>query len=88
MLKKTSLLGSTGYVSVELTPQYQVFEAIDFCSGDCGSKAEQLVNISMSMLEVSDAPYDVPFKVIFSPESRSKIFDFNILSKHDFAIHY
>src|SRR5260370_26046343 len=75
-LEKTTLVGSTGYVSVELTPQYEVFDAIDFCPGDCGSPAEQLITVPMSRLEKSGNAYDVPFKVIFSPESRSKRFWF------------
>ena len=75
-LEKTTLVGSTGYVSVELIPHYEVFDAIDFCPGDCGSPAEQLITIPMSRLEASGKAYDVPFKVVFTPESRSKIFWF------------
>jgi hypothetical protein len=75
-LEKTTLIGSTGYVSVELTPHYEVFDAIDFCPGDCGSPAEQLITVPMSRLEESGNAYDVPFKVIFAPESRSKRFWF------------
>jgi len=73
-LEKTTLIGSTGYVTVELTPHYEVFDAIDFCPGDCGSPAEQLITVPMSRLEASGAAYDVPFKVIFTPESRSERF--------------
>lgn len=73
-LEKTTLFGSTGYVTVELIPHYEVFDAIDFCPGDCGSPAEQLITIPMSRLEASGAAYDVPFKVIFTPERRSKRF--------------
>jgi hypothetical protein len=75
-LEKSVLVGSTGYVSVELTPHYEVFDAIDFCPGDCGSPAEQLVTIPMSRLEASGAAYDVPFKVVFIPEARSERFWF------------
>jgi hypothetical protein len=75
-LEKTTLVGSTGFVSVELTPHYEVFDAIDFCPGDCGSPAEQLITVPMSRLEKSGNAYDVPFKVIFTPESRSKRFWF------------
>jgi hypothetical protein len=75
-LEKTVLLGNTGYVSVELTPRYEVFDAIDFCPGDCGSYAEQWVTIPMSRLEASGAAYDVPFKVRFTPETRSERFWF------------
>lgn len=73
-LEKIPIIGPTGYVSVELTPHYEVFDAIDFCPGDCGSRAEQQVTIPMSRLEASGEAYDVPFKVIFTPESRSKRF--------------
>jgi|GEM_PF-1419119 len=75
-LEKVVLFGETGYVKVQLYPKYEVFDAIDFCPGDCGSPAEQLVTIPMSRLEESGAAYDVPFKVIFWPESRSKRFWF------------
>ena len=75
-LEKTVLFGNTGYVSVELTPRYEVFDAIDFCPGDCGSYAEQWVTIPMSRLEASGAAYDVPFKVRFTPETRSERFWF------------
>lgn len=75
-LEKTTLLGNTGYVSVELFPHYEVFDAIDFCPGDCGSPAEQLVTVPMSRLEASGAAYDVPFKVRFAPDSRSERFWF------------
>ncbi|WP_280323445.1 DUF4157 domain-containing protein [Pseudomonas sp. BN102] len=75
-LEKTVLMGNTGYVSVELTPRYEVFDAIDFCPGDCGSYAEQWVTIPMSRLEASGAAYDVPFKVRFTPETRSERFWF------------
>jgi len=75
-LGKTILFGSTGYVSVELTPQYEVFDAVDFCPGDCGSRAEQIVTVPMSRLEASGAAYDVPFQVNFTAEPRSKRFWF------------
>ncbi|WP_218583823.1 DUF4157 domain-containing protein [Pseudomonas akapageensis] len=75
-LEKTTLFGNTGYVSVELFPHYEVFDAIDFCPGDCGSFFEQRVTIPMSRLEASGAAYDVPFKVRFDPESRSEKFWF------------
>jgi hypothetical protein len=75
-LEKNTLFGSTGYVWVELTPQYEVFDAVDFCPGDCGSAAEQIVTIPMSRLEASGAAYDVPFQVNFTAEPRSKRFWF------------
>ena len=75
-LEKTTLVGNTGYISVELIPHYEVFDAIDFCPGDCGSPAEQLITVPMSRLETSGAAYDVPFKVIFMPDNRSKRFWF------------
>lgn len=73
-LEKVPLIGSTGYVSVETTLHYEVFDAVDFCPGDCGSPAEQLVTVPMSRLEASGEAYDAPFKVTFVPESRSKRF--------------
>jgi len=73
-LEKTPLIGSTGYVSVETTLHYEVFDAVDFCPGDCGSRAEQAITIPMSRLEAGGEAYDVPFKVTFVPESRSKRF--------------
>ena len=73
-LEKTPLIGSTGYVRVETTLHYEVFDAVDFCPGDCGSPAEQLITVPMSRLEASGEAYDVPFKVTFVPESRSKRF--------------
>jgi hypothetical protein len=75
-LERIPLIGSTGYVSVETTLHYEVFDAVDFCPGDCGSPAEQNITIPMSRLEASDEAYDVPFKVTFVPESRSKRFWF------------
>jgi hypothetical protein len=73
-LEKVPLIGSTGYVSVETFLHYEVFDAVDFCPGDCGSPAEQLITIPMSRLEAGGQAYDVPFKVTFAPESRSKRF--------------
>lgn len=73
-LEKIPVIGGTGYVSVETTLQYEVFDAVDFCPGDCGSPAEQLITIPMSRLEAGGEAYDVPFKVNFTPESRSKRF--------------
>jgi Domain of unknown function (DUF4157) len=73
-LEKVPIIGNTGYVSVETTLQYEVFDAVDFCPGDCGSFAEQIITIPMSRLEASGAAHDVPFKVIFTPDSRSKRF--------------
>lgn len=75
-LERTTLFSGTGYVTVTLSPDYEVFDAIDFCPGDCGSDLEQLVTIPMSRLEASGAAYDRPFKVVFSPEKRSKNFWF------------
>ena len=73
-LERVPLIGSAGYVSVETTLHYEVFDAIDFCPGDCGSAAEQVVTVPMSRLEATGEAYDVPFKVTFVPESRSKRF--------------
>lgn len=73
-LTNVPLFGSTGYVHVETTLHYEVFDAIDFCPGDCGSPAEQYVTIPMSRLEATGEAYDVPFLVRFIPESRAKRF--------------
>lgn len=75
-LERVPVIGSTGYVLVELFPHYEVFDAIDFCPGDCGSYQEQVITIPMSRLEASGEAYDVPFKIIFTPDSRSKRFWF------------
>ena len=70
-ITKVVLFGNTGYHLIELIPHYEVFDTIDFCPGDPGSPAEQLVTTTMSRLEASGEAYDMPFKVIFSPEPRS-----------------
>ncbi len=71
-ITKVVLFGNTGYHLVELIPHYEVFDTIDFCPGDPGAPLETLVTTPMSRLEASGEAYDMPFKVIFSPESRSK----------------
>ncbi|MFC1750289.1 DUF4157 domain-containing protein [Pseudomonadota bacterium] len=76
IITKTALSGDHGYITVEISANYEVFDAIDFCPGDCGSPMEQLITIPMSRLEASGAAYDVPFKVIFSTESRKKSFNY------------
>ncbi len=73
-LEKVPMFGSVGYINVETTLHYEVFDAIDFCPGDCGSTAEQSVTVPMSRLEKSGEAYDMPFKIKFVPESRSKKF--------------
>lgn len=73
-LERVSLPLGGCYVKVSMSPQYEVFDAIDFCPGDCGSPAEQLVTIPMSRLEASGHAYDVPFKVIFRVLERSDRF--------------
>ncbi|MCP4305525.1 MAG: DUF4157 domain-containing protein [bacterium] len=70
-IDRTVLFGDTGYYTIRLIPHYEVFDAIDFCPGDCGSPLEQLITIPMSRLEASGRAYDKPFKVIFSPEPRT-----------------
>jgi hypothetical protein len=71
-LEKTPLVGGAGYVTVSPTLHYEVFDTVDFCPGDYGSPAEQLVTVPMSRLEAGGQAYDVPFKVTFVPASRSK----------------
>lgn len=63
--------GVFGSVVVSIAPHYEVFDAIDFCPGDCGSPAEQYVTIPMSRLEASGRAYDVPFVVRFRAAERS-----------------
>lgn len=76
-ISKVVLLGNTGYHLVELFPHYEVFDTIDFCPGDPGSPLERfLATETMSRLEASGEAYDMPFKVIFYPDSRSKRFWF------------
>ncbi|MEO6949669.1 MAG: DUF4157 domain-containing protein [Ginsengibacter sp.] len=71
-LEKIPIAGGIGYISVEITLHYEVFDAVDFCPGDCGSGAEQKITIPMSRLEAGGDAYDVPFKVNFIPVSASK----------------
>ena len=76
-ISKVVLMGNTGYYLVELFPHYKVFDTIDFCPGDPGSPLERfLATEKMSRLEASGEAYDMPFKVIFYPDSRSKRFWF------------
>lgn len=63
-----------GYTTVELAPDYEVFDSIDFCPGDCGTPLEQTVTIPMSKLEASGLAYDVPFQVNFTADSESETF--------------
>lgn len=75
-LERVPVIGTTGYIRVSMSPRYEVFDAIDFCPGDCGSPAEQLVTVPMSRLEASGHAYDVPFKVSFRVPERVKRFWF------------
>jgi hypothetical protein len=75
-LTKVPLVGSFYYVEVKTTLHYEVFDAVDFCPGDCGSPAEQVVTLPMSRLEKGGEAYDVPFLVKFVSEPRSKKFFF------------
>jgi hypothetical protein len=73
-LEKTPIVGGVGYVSVEATLHYEVFDTVDFCPGDPGSPLEACITIPMSRLEAGGDAYDQPFLVKFVPESRSKRF--------------
>jgi hypothetical protein len=73
-LERVTLFGAQAYTKVETTLHYEILDAIDFCPGDCGSPAEQLITVPMSRLEASDQAYDVPFKVEFLAPSRTKRF--------------
>jgi len=70
-MTKYPLVGDSGYIVFELTAHYEVFDAIDFCPGQCGSPAEQQLTIPMSRLEASGEAYDVPYVVRFTPEKRT-----------------
>ena len=73
-LERVTLFGAHAYTKVDTTLHYEIVDAIDFCPGDCGSPAEQLITVPMSRLEVSDQAYDVPFKVELIAPLRSKRF--------------
>lgn len=67
-MEKVPLVGNSGYIDFTLTPHYEVFDAVDFCPGQCGSPAEQIFTIPLSRLEASGEAYDVPYFVRFQPE--------------------
>jgi hypothetical protein len=75
-LQNTPVVGSTRYVNVTVAPHYEVFDCIDFCPGNCGWWFETYITVPMSRLEASNEAYDQPFKVLFTPEPRSKRFWF------------
>jgi hypothetical protein len=70
-MTKYPLIGNSGYIDFALTAHYEVFDAIDFCPGQCGSIAEKQLTVPMSRLEASGEAYDVPFIVRFTPEKRT-----------------
>ena len=67
-MEKVPLIGNSGYIDFTLTSHYEVFDAVDFCPGQCGSLLEQMFTIPLSRLEASGEAYDVPFVVRFQPE--------------------
>ncbi|HEX6371352.1 MAG TPA: DUF4157 domain-containing protein [Longimicrobium sp.] len=71
-MEKVPLVGNSGYINLELIPHYEVFDAVDFCPGDCGAFVEQNATIPLSRLEASGDAYDVPFRVEFSPEPETR----------------
>jgi len=52
-------------------PNYEVFDAVDFCDGQSGSPLKQIFTIPLSRLEASGEAYDVPYIVRFQPEPRT-----------------
>lgn len=70
-LEKVPLIGSTGYIFIKTTLRYEIFDALDFCPGQCGSTAEQIFTVPLSRLEAGGQAYDVPYKVTFFAPSRS-----------------
>jgi len=72
-LEKVPLFGNSGYINFELIPHYEVYDAIDFCPGQCGSPAEQVFTIPLSRLEASGRAFDVPYVVKFQPEPETKM---------------
>lgn len=71
-LLKTPVIGNAGYIDFTLTPFYEVYDAIDFCPGQCGSPAEQIFTIPLSRLEAMGRAYDVPYVVKFQPEPETR----------------
>jgi len=63
------IVGDSGYINYSLTARYEVFDAVDFCPGQCGSPLEQNFTIPLSRLEASGDAYDVPYVVRFTPET-------------------
>ena len=71
-MEKVPVIGDAGYIKFQLFPHYEVYDAIDFCPGQCGSPAEQVFTVPLSRLEASGEAYDVPYVVRFRPEPRTK----------------
>jgi hypothetical protein len=54
--------------------RFMVFDAVDFCPGQCGAPAEQLLTVPLSRLEASGFAYDVPFLVRYDgPQVEAEI---------------
>jgi hypothetical protein len=68
-MDKVPIIGNSGYIDFELFPYYEVFDAVDFCPGQCGSPAEQVLTVPLSRLEASGEAFDVPYFVRFQPDS-------------------
>jgi len=60
-------ISKVGNVNVYCRPKVKlsVFDAIDLCPGQCGTKKEQLLTIPLSQREASGLAYDVPLFVEF-----------------------
>jgi len=60
-----------GYYSIDITANYEVGDALDFCPGGCGSPLEANFTVPLSRLEAGGQAYDQPFKVFFTPPVKS-----------------
>jgi hypothetical protein len=70
-MEKVPLVGDSGYIKFKLIPNYEVYDAVDMCPGQCGSPAEQIFTVPLSRLEASGQAYDVPYLVRFQPKPRT-----------------
>jgi len=54
-----------GDMHVRTQFQFDVFDCIDFCPGQCGTSKEQLATVPMSRIEAMGGFYDQPFHVAY-----------------------
>jgi len=55
--------GAVAGARIRTSLRFVVFDAVDFCPGQCGARVEQLLTVALSRLEASGFAYDVPFLV-------------------------